>query len=247
MNPIRNLVSAALEIALTGFFGSSAHMLLAVGRVFPAAKALAVRIPELWGRAVLRWCHCGVLGYQLEQFLPSPSFNGTTVIICNHPILEDMPALIGALDAWGMHPALVSKVENLKGVTGFFARKVLQGIGRGAFIDRNSGGTAAVCKAAEQKEIILFPDAHQAPDNYTTDWSCLQWREPYVIVKTLLENQVPVRILNVTWLRNDEARWLRAVYKDVSGDFIVNSQVVTPFLFETQIIRLWRAKSDSCR
>lgn len=261
MNRITFLFGAAVGGLITGIAGTSVLLLGKIGLVLPKARELAHGIPGLAGRIILSLCHETIFRYRLGISRKPPPFLGTTVIVCNHPKLEDIPALTGVLARWGLHPAFVSKVENLEGVVGFFVGKPIKLIGKGLFISQKGGKRAKKTLelgVGEQvpESVLVFPDQHrpsaEAIKRDQNDFPKAGFKTlcvprsggVHAILSGLVLRHQPVRVLNVSWHNNDkeiDVRW-----EDVTTSFINikphENEVLNEETIRESLMGLWRHK-----
>lgn len=261
MNRIKFLFGAAVGGLITGIAGTSILPLGVLGLVLPSARELAHEIPGFASQLILSICHKTIFGYRLNISRKPLAFLGTTVIVCNHPKLEDIPALTGVLARWGLHPAFVSKVENLEGVIGFFVGKPIKLIGKGLFISQKGGRKAKKTLELGAKEqvpesILLFPDQHRPsaeaikrdqddfPEAGFKNLCVPRSGGVHAILSGLVLRHQPVRVLNVSWHNNDkeiDVRW-----EDVTTSFLNvrphENEVLSEETIRASLMGLWRHK-----
>ena len=261
MNRVTFVIGATIGGLITSIAGISAIHLGTIGFVLPKAREIAHEIPGLTGRIILSVCHETIFGYHLNISQKPPPFLGTTVIMCNHPKLEDLPALTGVLAKWDLHPSFVSKVENLEGIIGFFVGKPIKLIGKGLFISQKGGKRAKKTLklgAKEQipKSILIFPDQHRPsteaikqdqddfPEAGLKTLCVPRSGGVRAILSGLVLRHQPVRVLDVSW--HNDGRKIDVHWEDVTTSLLNVTPYETSLLGE-EIIRealmgLWKQK-----
>lgn len=263
MNRVTFVIGAAVGGLITGIAGTSAFLLGTIGLVLPKARELAHGIPGLAGRLILSVCHKTIFGFRLNISRKPSAFLGTTVIVCNHPKLEDIPALTGVLARWNLHPAFVSKVENLKGVIGFFVGRPIKLIGKGIFISQKGGRRAKKtlelgAKEQVPKSILVFPDQHRPsaeaikrdqdsfPEAGLKTLCVPRSGGVHAILSGLVLRRQPIRVLNVSWHNND--REINVSWEEVTTSFINvrphENEVRSEETIRESLMGLWRRKDS---
>jgi hypothetical protein len=223
--------------------------------------SLAQKTPEWWGRLILFWCYEIVGGKtftQTPQKNPSP-FDGFTLYICNHPLLEDMPGVIGVLGRWGAEPIMVSKKENLKGFTGTLVGKPFKRTGRGIFINQEGGEETlqALCKGVRHAHsAFIFPDKHRPkpnvlkdereryPDARLTKLCVPRPGGVYNILQAALAEKRLIRVINLTW--HATPTHIHALWEDVTSNLLIPHTKDQTLLSKDDVrkilLLLWRKK-----
>lgn len=254
-----NFFALVLGMSVTGTLGSFALLCGMVGLIFPSGRRIAQAVPGLWGTLLLRIGHLAILKRKLTlPAEPPPPFRGVTIIICNHPTLADSPALMGILATWGLHPSVVSKMENLRGIMGIFVGGPLYLMGRGIFIDRSQGHLAKTVLGMSvtklEEAVLIFPDAHRpskaAIKRDQTKFSHVKFATLCVprtggirsLLSSLMTQNRSVRVLNIT-LTSSET--LEVTWNDVTTQFREeNGDLIPPETMKNVLLDLWRKKEE---
>ncbi len=258
---IRYFIACASMLITTGAIGSMALALSIGSIIIPGLRKLAQISPEIWGRAILSSSNEFIQNQKITSFppLPPPPFLGLTIIICNHPNLEDIPALVGILSRWKFAPAIVSKKENLEGLTGLFVGKPLQLMKRAVFITQNGGKESKKIleeSVAAVGEILIFPDQHRPTPNAikrdkkrfkedALEYMCVpRGGGVHTLISSAISQKRPIRVFDITW-KSDEKN-ITARWEDVTCRFMIRDPLAIHVLPEDRIreelLDLWREK-----
>jgi hypothetical protein len=254
-----NFFALVLGMSVTGTLGSFALLCGMVGLIFPTGRRIAQAVPGLWGTLLLRIGHLAILKRKLT--LPAehpPPYEGVTVLICNHPAFADTPALMGVLAQWGLHPSIVSKRENLRGVMGIFVGGPLYLMGRGVFISREEGERAKVILGMSvtelEESVLIFPDAHRPskaairrdqakfPNAKLTTLCVPRSGGVESLLKGLLVQNRSVRILDLTF--GSGPKTLEVEWSDVTALFAENGTIIPAEKMRATLLDLWRKKEE---
>lgn len=256
MRTIRFLIAAIIGGVLTLVLSSLTFLLVKTG-----FTNVAKRTPDWWGRSILLWCNEIIMGKVFiakPKKVPKPG-NDLTLVICNHPRWEDIPSLIGLLARWGYSASIVSKVENLKGATGFFVGKNFQKTGRGVFISQSGGTTSReeLQRAIKHTSaILIFPDKHRPtpqalerdrerfPNSGLTHLCVPRAGGVYSIIDAALNQGRTVKVINVTWHATPET--IATACEDVTENVMASNASPQTLKPETAVrsvlLTLWQEK-----
>lgn len=251
---IRKTIALLLGGIVTAMLGVFTLMSAITGKHFPLSRNIAQAMPGIWGKFLLWLGHELIMGRTIVHApYPPPEFDGVTILICNHPTVADTPALMGVLAKWGLHPSVVSKVENLKGVTGLFLGWPLSLLGRGVFINRANGNDAKAALASSAHEtILIFPDAHRPSkaairrdqekfrDTSLTTLCVPRTGGLNALLSGALSQGRSVRILSVTALSALKKFHVRS--DDVTSLFVEDGNIIPPEAMKGVLLDLWRKK-----
>lgn len=263
MRKVRYAIAFCVGMLLTGMIGGSTLILSVLGSHARAFQRLAHKTPELWGRCILHGVFRLVIGKRLvyEPSEPPPHFDGFTLFICDHPDLDDLPALQGVMGDWGQAPLIVSKEENLRGLIGVFVGRPLKRIRRGVFIPRQDGPAARVILTdgvRDADSLLLFPDKHRRTketvgndrtryaDSGLTRHCVPRAGGVFTVLSAVVRSKRPVRVIDLTWSSSNEEMRIR--WQDVTTRFIIRhtmgDQVFPEEYLRERLLALWREKEE---
>lgn len=261
MRTTRFVIALVVGLIATMFFGTSTLILAYLGEMFPNPLKYAKRMPEAWASSVTKLCNEGIRKQHIivtSQAYPPP-FVGLTILIANHPLLEDIPAFMSVVADLNLHPCFVSKIENLAGVKGAFVGKPLKRIGRGIFISQK-GGQASRNILQESVSaidcVLLFPDRHRPteaslkkdrkdhPEIELVHFCVPRAGGVYSLHKAAREEGRNVRVIDVSWLTTSNG--FTAKWQDVTHNLIISFngeiQLKTEEQVRLELVRLWKEK-----